>query len=122
MIFYLDLENKELIVSTKENSSLNNCDKFKKLTANDTDAAKEKHVPIIECDQDIVKVIVGSTLHPMSEEHLIEYIILETTQGYMLKKLPATNQPLAEFNLSNNERVIAAYEYCNLHGLWVTRL
>lgn len=86
------------------------------LVPNTTDAAGEKHVPVIEVNGDTVKVTVGSVEHPMLPAHFIQWIVLETESGYQKKALAPEMKPMAEFKV--NEKVIAAYEYCNLHGLW----
>lgn len=86
------------------------------LTANTTDGAYEKHVPVIEQKGDHVTVRVGSVPHPMLDVHWIEWIVLETAAGYQKKDLKPGEAPEAEFAVT--EPVIAAYEYCNLHGLW----
>ena len=86
------------------------------LTANTTDGAYEKHVPVIEQHGDHVTVKVGSVAHPMLEAHYIEWIMLETVTGYQKKDLKPEEKPEAEFAVT--EPITAAYEYCNLHGLW----
>ena len=83
---------------------------------NTVDAAKEKHVPIIEQHGDHVTVKVGSVEHPMLPVHYIEWIILETQTGYQKKDLTPNDKPEADFAVT--EPILAAYEYCNLHGLW----
>ncbi len=83
-----------------------------------TDAAKEKHIPVIEQAGNIVKVTVGSVEHPMLEAHHIEWIILETNQGFQKKDLDPVGKPEAVFALAEGETVLAAYESCNLHGIW----
>ena len=88
----------------------------KELTANTTDGAYEKHVPVIEQQQDRVTVRVGSVEHPMLEVHYIEWILLETKAGFQIHYLKPGMKPVAEFAVT--EPVVAAYEYCNLHGLW----
>ena len=85
--------------------------------ANVTDAAGEKHVPVIEVEGNKVTVTVGSVEHPMQDEHWIEFIYLETKKGGQLKYLNPGEKPQATFILEDDEAV-AAYEYCNLHGLW----
>ena len=82
------------------------------------DSAVEKHVPVVEVEGNQVKVIVGSTLHPMAEEHSIQWIALETEQGEQLKYLKPGQEPVVTFQLVPGDKVVAAYEYCNLHGLW----
>ena len=85
------------------------------VTPNTTDGAYEKHVPVIEHTGEHVTVKVGSVEHPMLEAHYIEWIVLETATGYQKHDL----KPEAHFAVT--EPVVAAYEYCNLHGLWVGR-
>ena len=86
------------------------------LVPNTTDGAHEKHVPVIEQQGDHVVVRVGSVAHPMLDVHYIEWIVLETVTGYQKKDLKPGMAPEAEFAVT--EPVVAAYEYCNLHGLW----
>ena len=87
--------------------------------ANTTDRAYEKHVPVIEHAGDSVTVKVGSVAHPMLEVHYIEWIVLETSTGYQKHELKPGDAPEAHFAVT--EPVVAAYEYCNLHGLWVAK-
>lgn len=86
------------------------------LTANTTDGAHEKHVPVIEKNSNTVTVKVGSVEHPSIPEHYIEWILLETEQGFQIHYLKPGMKPEATF--LTTEKVIAVYEYCNLHGLW----
>lgn len=88
------------------------------LVPGSTDAAQEKHVPVIAQEGTKVTVTVGSVAHPMAEEHYIEWIILETTNGSQKRDLKPGAQPTAEFALTEGEEAVAAYEHCNLHGLW----
>lgn len=89
----------------------------KVLVANTTDAATEKHVPVVTFEGDTMLVNVGSVEHPMSEEHHIAWIYVETKDGSLMKRLPHTGRPCATFSVKK-EDVVAVYEYCNLHGLW----
>lgn len=88
------------------------------LIANTVDAAQEKHVPVITTEGNIVTVKVGSVAHPMLAEHSIQWIYLLTEQGEQVKHLAPGEAPEAIFSLVTGDKVIAAYEYCNLHGLW----
>lgn len=88
------------------------------LTANTTDAAQEKHVPQVTVDGKKVLVQVGSVVHPMTEAHLIQWIYLQTKRGGQYVHLTASDKPVAEFIVADDDEPIAAYEYCNLHGLW----
>ena len=96
---------------------INNPTAGEELIPNTVDAAYEKHVPVIEHNSDSVTVKVGSVAHPMLDVHWIEWIILETATGYQKKDLKPGDVPEASFAVT--EPVIAAYEYCNLHGLWM---
>lgn len=93
-------------------------DTMTEVVANTTDAAQEKHVPAVNCEGNTVTIKVGSVEHPMLEEHYIEFIILETNNGYHKKDLKPGDTPCAVFTLAEGEKPVAAYEYCNLHGLW----
>lgn len=88
------------------------------LIANTSDGAHEKHVPVIISSGSEVKVEVGSVEHPSLETHYIEFVVLETNTGIHTKWLKPGMKPEAEFRLAEGEKVLAAYEYCNLHGLW----
>lgn len=92
------------------------------LTANTTDAAQEKHVPVLERSGNTVTVRVGSAAHPMLDAHYIRFIILETNKGYQKRDLKPNEAPCAVFALAEGEEPTAAYEYCNLHGLWRVEL
>lgn len=91
------------------------------LTPNTTDAANEKHVPVVNQEGNVVTVKVGSVTHPMLDVHYIEWIVLETTNGYQVKNLKPGQEPEATFVLAEGEEVVNAYEYCNLHSLWATK-
>ena len=88
------------------------------LTANTTDAAQEKHVPQVTVDGKKISVQVGSVVHPMTEAHLIQWIYLQTKRGGQYVHLTASDKPVAEFIVADDDEPIAAYEFCNLHGLW----
>ncbi len=91
---------------------------MKELIPSSTDAAVEKHVPVVEVKENLVTVTVGSVKHPMLDTHLIEWIIVETNKGVYKKNLKPNEEPIAKFVLDNDEKVVHVYEYCNLHGLW----
>lgn len=93
-------------------------EEMKELVPNTTDAAGEKHVPVINVDGQTVTVTVGSVEHPMLDVHYIEWILLETKLGRQRRPLKPGEKPESEFALVPGDEVIAAYEYCNLHGLW----
>jgi superoxide reductase len=87
------------------------------LVENTTDAAKEKHVPVVEKIDGGFKVSVGSVAHPMEEKHFIEWIEILTDSGEVHRKyLKPGDAPTATFKTDAKSAV--AREYCNLHGLW----
>lgn len=88
------------------------------LTPNTVDAAQEKHVPVITTSGNEVKVAVGSVEHPSLPAHYITFILLETDKGMQMKWGKPGAVPTATFTIAEDETVLAAYEYCNLHGLW----
>ena len=91
---------------------------MKSLIANTTDAAQEKHVPVVEVEGNKITIKVGSVPHPMTPEHLIAWIYLQTKNGGHYRHLTPNDKPEAVFILTEDDTPIAAYEYCNLHGLW----
>jgi len=91
------------------------------LVPNTVDASAEKHVPQVNISGNSISVQVGSVLHPMEEEHHIAFIYVETENGGQRKCLKAGAAPTAEFSFVN-DKPIAVFEYCNLHGLWKTTL
>ena len=100
----------QIIISDKELSV------GTELVANTVDAAQEKHVPVMEVSGDEVKVRVGSVEHPSLDAHYIEFIVLVTEGGFQMKWLKPGMKPEATFKVT--DQPVAAYEYCNLHGLW----
>lgn len=88
------------------------------LTANTTDAAQEKHVPVVEVDGNKITVKVGSVAHPMTDAHLIQWIYLQTKKGGQHRYLTPADKPEAVFLVAEGDEPLVVYEYCNLHGLW----
>ncbi len=95
-----------------------NLNGWKELVACSTDAAKEKHVPVVTKKCKTVSVNVGSVAHPMTAEHLIEWVAVETEQGYQIKHLTPDSAPVCTFTLADGDKAVAVYAFCNLHGLW----
>lgn len=85
-----------------------------------SDGATEKHLPAIYQVGDQVEIAVGIQTHPMTEEHFIDWVILETDTGFHVADLAAGQAPHASFRLAPMEQVAGAYAFCNLHGLWLT--
>ncbi|WFR58435.1 desulfoferrodoxin family protein [Anaerocolumna sp. AGMB13025] len=94
-------------------------DQMTEVIPNTTEAATEKHLPVVTVNGDEVTVLVGSVEHPMLPEHFIQWIYLETDKGFQVKYLTPGEAPKAVFVLKD-EKPVAAYELCNLHGLWKT--
>ena len=93
-------------------------EKMKELVPGSVDAAVEKHVPVVKEEGNTVKVFVGDVEHPMVEEHYIGWIAIETKEGMQRKYLKAGEKPEASFVLADGDKLVAAYAWCNLHGLW----
>jgi len=89
---------------------------MKRMTENTVDAAKEKHVPVIEKVDGGYKVKVGSVPHPMEEKHWIEFVELIADGKVYRQFLKPGDKPEATFQISAAK--VSAREYCNLHGLW----
>lgn len=95
-------------------------EKMEELIPNTVDASGEKHLPVVtRLDEQTLKVEVGSVAHPMTEEHHIAFIYVETDCGGIRVNL--TDKPEAVI-CHGKAKPIAVYEYCNLHGLWKTEL
>ncbi len=91
------------------------------LEANTEEAAFEKHIPAVTIENGILTAVVGSVEHPMMEKHYIQMIALETENLLLIKELNPGDAPKAEFAIGN-EKPVAVYEFCNLHGLWKAEL
>jgi superoxide reductase len=87
------------------------------LEAGVVEASREKHIPVVKKEGNTVKVTVGSVLHPMTEEHSITWVYLQTDKGGQRKCLAPNEAPEVTFALAD-EKPIAVFAYCNLHGLW----
>ena len=93
------------------------CGKAMKLFKENTvDAAKEKHVPVVEKTADGFKVKLGEVPHPMEEKHYIEWIEIIADGKTYRQFLNPGDAPEAEFKIDADQ--VAARAYCNLHGLW----
>ena len=86
------------------------------------EASREKHIPVVEIEGKTVRVTVGSVLHPMTAEHSIEWVYLQTCRGGKRKNLSPDTDPIVSFTLDEDECAVAVYAYCNLHGLWKVAL
>ncbi len=109
-----------LVEMVKESGAAITCcgQKMKEIVPGTVDAAFEKHVPVVQVIGQQVKVSVGAVTHPMLDVHYIEWIALETKKGVQRKTLSPNQSPEVVFVLTPDDEVVAAYAYCNLHGLW----
>lgn len=95
--------------------------KMTKLEAGTVDASIEKHLPVVKIEGNTVKVEIGSVPHPMSEDHSILWVYLQTDRGGQRKCLKIDAEPSVTFSI-NDEKPVAVFAYCNLHGLWKTEI
>ena len=93
-------------------------EKMTEIVPNTTDAAVEKHVPVVTAEGNKVTVSIGSVAHPMTEAHYIDWVAIQTKNGNQRKALLPTDEPKAEFPLFPGDEVLTALAHCNLHGLW----
>jgi superoxide reductase len=89
---------------------------MKHLTAGETDAATEKHVPVVEKIDGGYKVTVGDVAHPMEDKHYIEWVELISDGKSYRRFLNSGDTPEAVFMVEAEN--VSVREYCNLHGLW----
>ncbi len=92
--------------------------KMKEIIPGTTDASVEKHVPVYTVEGNKVIVTVGAVEHPMTEEHYIEWVSLQTKFGNQRKPLVPGAKPVVCFSVCEGDEVEAVYAYCNLHSLW----
>ena len=112
----------EAIIGAANAAIPDSLEPFEVLVPNTSDGAAEKHLPIIETNGSHVTVKVGSVFHPMSAEHSIQWVYLQTEKGCQRVDLCCEGEPAAVFALAPGDRPLAAYAYCNLHGFWKTML
>ncbi len=93
-------------------------EKMQEMIPNTSDGAGEKHVPVISQEGKIVSIKVSTVEHPSVAEHYIKWIALQTNRGVQFRRLNPGDKPEAHFALLEGEEPVAAFEYCNLHGLW----
>lgn len=91
------------------------------LKANTEDAATEKHVPFCTRDGQNLNVVVGSVVHPMVENHSIRFITAVCNNKVQTVHLNPGEEPKADF-IVDKDAPVDVYEYCNLHGLWLTKV
>ncbi len=94
---------------------------MEELVPNTVEASNEKHLPAVRVEAGMVHVNVGSVDHPMLNEHYIEWVHVETENGGQRKYLEPGEAPSVTFHLGD-DKPVAVYAYCNLHGLWKTEV
>ena len=94
---------------------------MKELVPNTVEASFEKHLPAVAISGDSITVQIGSAPHPMEEAHHISFVYVETLRGGQRKSLSVGEEPALTFTFTD-DKPIAAYSYCNLHGLWKTEI
>lgn len=90
---------------------------MEELVPNTVEASGEKHLPVYALNNNLLEVKVGSVLHPMIEVHNIMWVYVETEKGSQLKRLEVNKDPVVSFSFVD-DKPVAIYAYCNLHGLW----
>ena len=93
-------------------------EKMQEIVPGTSEGAHEKHVPVYNVNGETVNVSVGEIEHPMTPEHYIEWVCMESEDGIQLKKLKPNTSPQVSFSLSKGDKVKAVYAFCNLHSLW----
>ena len=93
-------------------------EKMQEITAGATEGATEKHIPVYHVSGETVTVCVGEKEHPMTDEHYIEWVCIETEDGFQLKNLTPDMSPKVSFSLTKDDKVKSVYAFCNLHSLW----
>ncbi len=113
-----------LLCSLKDSGVMPCCcgEKMAAIPVNTRETLFEKHLPYVSRAGSFVGVRVGEELHPMREDHHIEWIALLTDRGLYATELTSGNAPITSFCIDESEKVICVYAYCNLHGLWMKKL
>lgn len=113
----------KIVAMVKESSCPTKCcgEAMVELVPNTEDGAYEKHIPVYVVEGNVVHVSVGEVLHPMLDNHYIEWIAVQTNFGNKRKILNPNEEPKADFALLPGEKVIKVLEHCNLHGLYSTK-
>ena len=93
-----------------------------RLKENVSDGVAEKHVPVIRQNGSNITISIGEIAHPMRSNHYIEWVVLLTDRGKYFQELTVDGATDVEFTVGLTEKVLAAYAYCNIHGLWVKHL
>lgn len=93
---------------------------MEELEPEEGEGSGEKHIPVCQVEGNHVTVLVGGEAHPMTPEHRIEWVCIETTNGAQYRSLARADVPGARFALVYGEKVERALALCSLHGLWAS--
>jgi len=93
-------------------------EKMKEIIPGTSDGAEEKHVPVYDVQNGKVTVTIGEVEHPMTPEHYIEWVCLETEDGLQFKQLKSNMAPSVSFLISEKDKIKTVYAFCNKHSLW----
>ncbi len=91
------------------------------MVPNTEEGSGEKHLPVVSLEEGVVHVKVGAVEHPMLPAHSIQWVLVVTEEGEYRKPLEPGKTPEVQIHVGE-EKVVAVYEYCNIHGLWMTEL
>ncbi len=97
-------------------------DEIIKIESNSTDASTQKHIPIVKKEGNKITVTVGELSHPITEEHYIDWIYVQTEKGGQFKNLTPNDENTASFIITEDDKIVNVFAYCNLHGLWKANL
>lgn len=97
-------------------------ERMKPLKPNDSTGDPMAHKPVLVVEEKGVRVMVGEKIHPCDSEHYIQWICIQTNKGEYIRYLSPGDTPETFFIPDEGEQVIAAYAYCNIHGLWCNKL
>lgn len=95
---------------------------MEELVPNTVDASEEKHAPVVDLFSTSAMVTIGKDPHPMIDAHHIEWIALQSETGFQIHYLKPGEPPCYEFQMQDSVQPVAAFAYCNLHGLWKTSI
>lgn len=109
-----------IIVKVRDKGVAVQCcgEKMKEIIPGTSDGAEEKHVPVYDVQNGKVTVTVGEVAHPMTPEHYIEWVCLDTEDGFQYKMLKPNMAPSVSFLISEKDKLKAVYAFCNKHSLW----
>ena len=112
----------ELIRGGKKDEVFCCGEKLSPMIAQTSKEIEEKHLPVVQKNDTHIQVGVGRVMHPMTDEHSIGFIYLQTKMGAQRIDLEKQKEPVAEFWISPKDKAIAVYAFCNQHGFWKTDL